>query len=371
MIGSQLPRYLTSLVFSQAVLTGQQVTSLHPFFDLAYSDGGPVASAKLRQQPEDFQVTELIDLDLSGVGEHLWVRVRKQGLTTQELAGELARWAKVRPNAVGYSGMKDKYAVTEQWFSITLPGRDDPEPATASKWHITEQSRHSKKLKRGFHSGNHFQIRLRELDGQPAQVEQRLQHLKQQGCPNYFGDQRFGRDGDNVESALAMFNGSRRVKQRHLKGVLISAARSHLFNQLLAQRVGQGSWQTAQPGDVMMLAGSRSFFVADEIDETIQQRLASGDVLISGPLWGAGESPAGAEIGKLENQLSVDFSEICSGLDAAGLRQERRSLQLDLADLQWGWQEQDLIVEFSLPSGAFATSVLREIADWRAPAQGQ
>ncbi|MBL4621220.1 MAG: tRNA pseudouridine(13) synthase TruD, partial [Immundisolibacteraceae bacterium] len=187
----------------------------------------------MRQQPEDFQVTELIELDLSGLGEHLWVRVRKQGLTTQELAGELARWAKVRPNAVGYSGMKDKYAVTEQWFSITLPGRDDPEPPTAPKWQITQQSRHSKKLKRGFHTGNHFQIRLRDADGLPEQVEQRLQQLKQQGCPNYFGDQRFGRDGDNVESALAMFNGSRRVKQRHLKGVLISAARSHVFNQLL------------------------------------------------------------------------------------------------------------------------------------------
>ena len=319
----------------------------------------------MRQQPEDFQVTELIDLDLSGLGEHLWVRVRKQGLTTQELAGELARWAKVRPNAVGYSGMKDKYAVTEQWFSITLPGREDPEPPTASKWEITQQSRHSKKLKRGFHTGNHFQIRLREVDGQPEQVEQRLRQLKESGCPNYFGDQRFGRDGDNVESALAMFNGTRRVKQRHLKGVLISAARSHVFNQLLTSRVKRGDWQAPQAGEVMMLAGSRSFFVADEIDATIEQRLASGDVLISGPMWGEGESPAAGKVGELENQLPDQFAEICTGLAGAGLRQERRALQLNLDDLAWRWQEQDLVVDFSLPSGAFATSVLREVADWR------
>ncbi|MBL4620806.1 MAG: tRNA pseudouridine(13) synthase TruD, partial [Immundisolibacteraceae bacterium] len=134
-------------------------------------------------------------------------------------------------------------------------------------------------------------------------------------------------------------------------------------------RVKQGNWQTPQAGEVMMLAGSRSFFVADEIDETIQQRLSSGDVLISGPMWGEGDSPATGEIGKLENQLPIEFAEICAGLVGAGLRQERRPLQLNLADLQWHWQEQeqeqDLIVEFSLPSGAFATSVLRELADWR------
>ena len=338
---------------------------MHPFFDLAYRFGGPVTRGKLRQQLEDFRVIELIDVPFDGQGEHLWVRVRKRGMTTQQLAIELGAWAGVRSVAVGFSGLKDKFAETEQWFSLALPGREDPAAPTASQWQVLEQTRHSKKLRRGLHASNRFEIRLRDLDGDTRLVDERLQQLRAEGCPNYFGEQRFGRNGDNVDQAVAMFAGVKKVKNRQLRGLLISAARSHLFNQLLAERVQAGNWTTAQPGEVLMLAGSRSFFVADEIDDTIQQRLDSGDVLLSGPLWGKAESPATDAMAAFEQQLPERFPALVDGLAAEGLRQERRPLRLDLTDLTWHWQDRDLVVEFALPSGSFATTVLRELIDWQ------
>jgi len=337
---------------------------VHPFFDLAYSCGGPVARGTLRQRLEDFRVIEQIGLPLDGEGEHLWVRVRKRGMTTQQLVTALGAWAGVRSVGVGFSGLKDKFAETEQWFSLNLPGRDDPPPPTADNWQLLEQRRHSKKLRRGLHAGNRFEITLRDIESDSQVVDERLQQLRRSGCPNYFGEQRFGRRGDNVEQAMEMFAGTKRVKNRQLKGLLISAARSHLFNQLLAERVRAGNWTSALPGEVLMLAGSRSFFVADEIDAVLQQRINSGDVLISGPLWGKAESPATGEVAALEQRLPEQFPELISGLNAEGLRQERRALRLGLEDLQWRWQEGGLVVEFQLPSGSFATAVLREFVEW-------
>jgi len=340
---------------------------VHPFFDLTYSFGGPVTHGALRSELEDFRVIEQVDLPLDGSGEHLWVRVRKRGMTTPQLATELAGWAGVRSSTVGYSGLKDKFAETEQWFSLTLPGRDDPAPPAAGTWELLEQRRHSKKLRRGLHAGNRFEIRLRELDGDREEIDKRLRQLRDSGCPNYFGEQRFGRYGDNVDQALAMFAGTKKVRNRQLKGLLISSARSHLFNQLLAERVQLANWTLPLSGEVMMLAGSRSFFVAEEIDMTVQQRLDSGDVFMSGPLWGKGESPAAGEVAVFEQQLPERFPELVEGLSAAGLRQERRPLRLDLSGLEWRWGEGDLVVEFGLPSGSFATAVLREFVDWRNP----
>ena len=355
-------------LFLFSEIPNRQAIIVHPFFDLAYCLGGPVCRGELRQQLEDFRVIELLDLPLDGQGEHLWVRARKKGLTTPQLADELARWASVRPVSVGYSGLKDKFAETEQWFSVSLPGREDPLAPTSADdkgWQILEQSRHSKKLRRGLHAANRFEIRVRNIDGEPEQIEQRLQQLRQTGCPNYFGEQRFGRHGDNVDQALEMFAGNKRVKNRQLRGLLVSAARSHLFNQVLSERVTAGNWLTASDGEALMLAGSRSFFVAEQIDDTVEQRLDSGDVLLSGPLWGKSNTPALGLPGDLEQAVAQQFPELVSGLAGAGLRQERRQLRLALSDLKWRWLDRDLVVDFSLPSGSFATAVLREFVDWR------
>ena len=162
-----------------------------------------------------------------------------------------------------------------------------------------------------------------------------------------------------------MFAGNKRVKNRQLRGLLVSAARSHLFNQVLSERVTAGNWLTASDGEALMLAGSRSFFVAEQIDATVQQRLDSGDVLLSGPLWGKTNTPALGLSGDLEQAVAQQFPELVNGLAGAGLRQERRQLRLEMSDLKWRWLDRDLVVDFSLPSGSFATAVLREFVDWR------
>ncbi len=341
---------------------------MHPFFDLAFLHGGVVTAANFRRDLSDFQVSEQLEPELDGAGEHLWVRVRKRGMTTPELVNELARWAGVRPANIGFSGLKDKFAVTEQWLSIALPGRGDPplppSAQTENRWQILVQQRHRRKLKRGFHQANRFTIRLRELDGDHDQIEARLLVLKASGVPNYFGEQRFGSRGGNLEAARALFSGRKRAG-RQLRGLLISAARSHLFNQVLQQRVRLGSWDQLLAGEVVMLAGTQSFFVVDAIADAERERFVSGDIHPSGPLWGQGVLPAVGDAGALELQIAEQLADLRDGLEHERLRHQRRRLKLELQSLRWRWLEEDLELEFELPTGCFATAVLRELTNWR------
>ncbi|HEX22617.1 MAG TPA: tRNA pseudouridine(13) synthase TruD, partial [Chromatiales bacterium] len=207
-----------------------------------------------------------------------------------------------------------------------------------------------------------FTLVLREVQGDRAALEQRLATVVEHGVPNYFGEQRFGREGSNLAAAEAMFGG-RRVKDRHRRGLYLSAARSLLFNEVLAARVRDASWGRALLGEALQLAGSRSFFVAEDIDDEITARLASGDVLPSGPLWGRGELPSVAAARAVEEAVLAPHRDFREGLEKAGLKQERRALRLPVADLRWQWLDggQDLQLTFSLPAGCYATAVLREL----------
>lgn len=337
----------------------------------------PLLQSVLRARPEDFAVDELLDIPLSGAGEHLWLKVRKRGFNTDQVAQQLARAAGVPRRQVGYAGMKDRHAVTTQWFSLHLPGRDAP-----ADWNlppgieVREAQRHSRKLQTGALTGNRFRIVLRDCAGDAAVLRQRIETIRRTGVPNYFGEQRFGRGGENVERARAMFAAGGRARDRHLQGIYLSAARALLFNAVLAERVRAGTWNAILPGEAVMLAGSRSFFVADDIDASLQQRLQDGDIHPSGPLWGRGELPARAAVQELELAVAAAHADLVRGLEAAGLRQERRALRLLPGQLVCesldarSWQ-----VSFSLPAGCFATALLRELADYRdaanAPPGGQ
>ena len=331
--------------------------------------GIPEVSARIRACPEDFRVDEIRDDEqregeVAGEGEHLLLHIRKRNRNTDEVARALARHAGVRARDVAYCGLKDRVAVTTQWFSVWLPGKADPDWSSMlnDDLQLLSQARHRRKLQRGGLRGNRFTLVLRDVQGERAALEQRLTALADHGVPNYFGEQRFGRDGGNLAVALAMFGG-RRVKDRHRRGLYLSAARSFLFNEVLAARVRAANWNQGLSGEALQLAGSRSFFVADEIDEEISGRLASGDVLPSGPLWGRGTLPSQGEARMLEEDALASFEDFRTGLESAGLKQERRALRLPVPDLQWQWLdgEQSLQLRFSLPSGCYATSVLREL----------
>ncbi len=327
----------------------------------------PLTHALLRSQPEDFRVAEQMPFTLDGHGEHLWLRVRKRGLNTDQLAKRLARIAGIQRRDIGYAGMKDRHAITEQWFSLHLPGRDDPE------WHglpegvgIVEAVRHTRKLKTGALAGNGFEIVLRDCSGDRAALATRVESIRREGVPNYFGEQRFGRNGENIAKARALFAGSVNIRDRHLRGIYLSAARSFLFNEVLAGRVRAGTWQTASDGEVCLLDGRNSFFAVDAVDDTIRRRLLEHDVHLSGPLWGAGELTTRGAVRERETAMAMQHADLARGLEEAGLRQERRALRVVPKDMKAeAVDDRTWRLAFRLPPGCYATAVLRELALYR------
>ena len=335
-----------------------------PISHLPYAWGAPDITAAIRSTPEDFKVDEELGFPPDGEGQHVLLRIRKRNTNTQWLACQLARMAGVAARDVGFAGLKDRCAVTSQWFSVDLAGKTAPDWSIidSDNIRILEVARHGRKLRRGNLIGNSFSLLLRNISGDAEILEHRLQKIADKGIPNYFGEQRFGHDGGNLIRAAAMFSGENRVKDRHKKGLYLSAARSLLFNQILARRVSDDTWRKVLPGEVLMLAGSRSFFVADIVSKEIEQRLYSGDILPTAPLWGRGLSAAQDQALALEKETLLEFQSWCDGLESAGLKQERRPLQLLPKNVNWDiLPTNSLCLGFFLPAGSYATVVLREL----------
>jgi tRNA pseudouridine13 synthase len=331
--------------------------------ELPYAHGEPPLHGRLRAAPEDFFVDEILGFEAGGEGEHFLVHVEKRGENTEWVARALATFTGTNPMNIGFAGMKDRHAVTRQTFSVQVPGKVAPDWAAFTSPSITILSavRHNKKIKRGGLRGNRFVIVLRDVQGDRAAAEARLASVRDRGVPNYFGEQRFGREGSNVPAALAMFAG-RRV-ERSKRSMLLSAARSHLFNAVLAARAEAGQWDTAMPGELFSLAGSRSWFGPEPLTDALVARLAAHDIHPSGPLWGRGESPAADAAGELERRVAAEHPELAAGVADAGMDQERRALRLIPGHFAWAWlDDQSLQLSFELPAGAYATTVIREIA---------
>ncbi|MDH5300006.1 MAG: tRNA pseudouridine(13) synthase TruD [Gammaproteobacteria bacterium] len=347
--------------------------------DLSYAWGGPAGTAELKSDAADFRVTELLDFTPTESGEHLWLWIEKRGLNTQWLAGQIARWAGVRPMDVGYAGLKDRHGITQQWFSIYLPQKPslssvelESIPLNAGEsFSVLRQHWHSQKLRRGNNRGNRFEITLRDVVADRENLERIIADVVANGVPNYFGAQRFGKFGDNVAQFLA--KGAK--PQRHRgKGkppqedILLSAGRSWLFNHVLSQRVGSSSWIVPQHGDVMMLNGTQSIFLAEQADEVIRERHQQHDIHITGPMWGTGELRCQGLTQQLESSTASSMQPLTDLLCKAGLKQERRSLRLLVDSLEYHWENDHLCLIFDLPSGAYATTVLREMLRCQLPA---
>jgi tRNA pseudouridine13 synthase len=327
--------------------------------------GDSLGSAVLKACAEDFQVDEVLDIPLSGEGEHLWLWVEKRNLNTEEAARRLAKAAGVPLRTVSYAGLKDRQALTRQWFSLHLPGKADPNLSAAQNdtLSILKQTRHSRKLQRGAHSANGFTLRLTALAADRAALDERLEAMQRTGVPNYFGTQRFGFQGGNVFDAQQYAERQALPEQRNVRSRLLSTARSFLFNRMLAARVADGTWNRAQVGDLLAFTDSRSFFPAGEA-ECSDPRLAILDLHPTGALWGEGGSVATGDCAALENAIAGEHQALCSWLARAGLAQERRILRLPIGGLTWHYPEPDILqLEFVLPAGCFATVVVRELVD--------
>jgi len=333
----------------------------YDFQTLAYAYAKPTTSGHLKAQNSDFKVDEIMPVQTSGMGEHLWLKIEKNGSNTDWVAQQLARHAGLKSMAVSYAGMKDRHAITTQWFSLHLPGMEDPDFSSliSDEFKILEQNRHDRKLKRGALSGNRFQLRITELKGDVAEIDDKLQNIKQCGVPNYYGEQRFGRDMGNLFKAEKMFRGElKKLKKQH-RGLYLSSARSWIFNQVLSQRIQQGNWLEPIQGDVFMLNGKSACF-AEDISDEIKARLAHAEINLTGCLWGEGESMATAETFTVERSIADEFKSLAEGLESARLNQERRALRLMPNNLSWEINNGVLELSFDLSSGAFATMLLRE-----------
>ncbi|MCD2344332.1 tRNA pseudouridine(13) synthase TruD [Ideonella azotifigens] len=324
------------------LMTDAQYTTL-PQWPNAYPASG--ASATLKRLNEDFIVTELPLQLPSGEGEHIWLDIEKNGANTAFVAQQLAEAAGVQERDVGYAGLKDRYAITRQWFSIYLPigkGKGETPDLTQlqhPEFKVLGQSRHVKKLRPGDLQGNRFRIVLRDLTGDREALETSLKAVASHGVPNYFGAQRFGFEGGNVEQGRAMLAREIRVRNPKKKGIYLSAVRSFVFNEVLALRIQQGLWGKTLPGDVMDEAGGPT-----------------------GPLWGRGRVSTTDQAQALEMGVAERHATLCDGMEHAGLDQARRALVARPVDMSWEWpQAGQLVLTFSLPAGNYATSVLDEI----------
>jgi tRNA pseudouridine13 synthase len=332
---------------------------------LPRAHGEAVLKARFRVQPEDFRVDEIDGFEASGSGEHLLLTVEKRGMNTAFAAKRIAAWAGIPEMGVSYAGMKDRHAVTTQRFSVQLPKRVAPELALldSEDLRVLDSAWHSRKLPRGALAGNRFALLLREPEGDRAAVESRLQAIAGQGIPNYFGEQRFGRAGENVDAARRMFAG-RRVK-REERSMLLSAARSELFNAVLAARIADGSWATGTEGEVWMLEGTHSVFGPEPLTDATRARAQAQDIHPTGPMWGEGELRTRERAREIEEAALAPFEDLRRGLEAARMKQERRALRVRVQDLAWDWQDDGLLLRFRLGPGAYATEVLAELGEIR------
>ena len=320
----------------------------------------------MRTRPEDFRVKEALGFEPSGTGEHAFLQIRKRGENTGFVADQLAKFAGVSSRDVSYAGLKDRHAVTTQWFSVWLPGKADPDwnAFESDSVSIVRAVRHSKKLKRGALSGNDFRLVVRDWEGDPNRTIGQMEKIKTDGVPNYFGPQRFGNEGRNVSKALEMFQGAR-VK-RHQRSLYLSAARSFLFNHILAFRVQAGNWNQAVSGDALIFNGSGKYFRTEQRDRDAIQRVNAGLIHPTGSLWGKGSSDLSSEALEIENRVFNEYEQLMQGLFRSAVEISRRSLRVYAKDFTWAFSgERELELSFSLPAGSYATSVLREIIDFK------
>jgi len=327
-----------------------------------YVYGQPAGSGKIRSCPEDFIVNEQLSFEPSGVGEHVFLLVKKTGENTDYVARQLAKYAKVRQRDVSYAGLKDRHAVTTQWFSVWLPGKADPDWADfeTETINVLQTIRHARKLKRGVLSGNSFKLIIREWQGDKATTLGQLEAIKKEGIANYYGPQRFGHAGQNVNKALALFQGA--SVGREQRSLYLSAARSFLFNTILAYRVNHNSWNQALVGDTYQFDLSRSSFKSEQPDAEVFRRLASKDIHPTATLWGRGEYSVCADVLAIEQAVLEAYPALAQGLINCAVDSDRRALRVNVHDLQWRFiDETSLELSFTLPPGSYATAVLREI----------
>ena len=330
--------------------------------ELAYLKTAPKQTALLKAECADFVVKENLGYSMAGEGEFVAVRVRKTDANTLFVGEKLAQFAEISARNMSYAGLKDRRAVTEQWFSLQMPGKPTPDfgDFQPEGIEILEVTRHNRKIRTGSLDGNYFDILLRNAM-ETDDLKVRLENLSKFGFPNYFTEQRFGRDGHNLTQALRWAKGEIQVKDRKKRSFYLSAARSEVFNLVVSERLKQGVANRVLPNDIVQLSGSHSWFVADEKEEldVLQLRLEQGDLQLTAPLIGETAQPACS----LENDIVQQHQDIANLMKQERLKPARRPLLMKPKDFNWQFEETGLRLKFYLPAGSYATALVRELVN--------
>lgn len=336
----------------------------------------PGIGGKLRVTADDFVVEEVPLYEPIDEGQHLYVRLTKSGLTTKEVEGMLRRLFGLKSGDIGFAGMKDKHARTTQTFSLSV-GHQPPGFAGEAQKRIEEALPvtvewarfHRNKLRPGHLLGNRFTITVNELSLPADEIDRRIAaiiaRLKTTGAPNYFGPQRFGIDGQNVQKGMELLLGKRHVKDKWLRRFLIAAYQSHLCNQYLAVRVNEGNFERLLRGDVAKKVDTGGMFDVEDV-EVEQLRYRRHEINFTAPIYGPKMRMAQAESGELEDRILAEAPVTLQHFEKARVQGTRRSGRVLTPDLSFTIDRKDdsppsLVVAFMLPKGAFATTVMGEI----------
>lgn len=348
--------------------------SLPERYRALYPDGFPqvnqpaLSSAILKQQPADFVVDEVLSFPFTDEGEHAYLQINKTGENTNWVMRALSKHFRVKERDIGFAGLKDRHAVTTQWFSLPYKSVSSEliDSFNTESIKITDVRRHSGKLRKGAIRQNNFTIQLRDVSLLTDKLEQRIKQIQSRGIPNYFDEQRFGFNRNNLLEAEKVFTNKTRVKP-HKRRLYISAARSWLFNLILAERVKHDTWNQPQDGDWFALQGSKKSFYNEVVDDEIRRRVSEFDIHPAGPLLEEYQSQTTGRARQLEMQVLDGWHDICDGLKQARVPEQRRAFRVIPTDLSYEHEptQQTLKLTFALPAGSYATILLREIVTFK------
>lgn len=336
--------------------------------DLPYLTSAlPGTGGALRTVPEDFVVDEVPAYPPSGAGDHVFVRIEKRGLTTAQAVQRISRTLGVNERDVGVAGMKDRHAVTRQWLS--LPPPVTPEQAVAlalEDVRVLEAARHAHKLRTGHVRANRFVLRVRGVVPDLEAAAERARAIlgvlaAPPGAPNFYGEQRFGREGDNAARGRELLAGGKPPRDRKLARLLVSALQSELFNAWLTARMTDGLYARVLAGDVLHKVGGGMFTCEDAA--TDEARLCAGEVIVTGPMFGHSMRAAAGDAGAREDAIlaAAGLSRDSFGSVRAIAEGTRRDASILLGEPSVTAEGETLEVAFTLPGGAYATTVMREV----------
>jgi len=334
-----------------------------PFHGLPYATAKSLRTlGKIRRVAEDFHVAEVPAYLPAGHGGHLFVQFEKHGLTTREAVTRMAKALGVNVRDVGVAGQKDKHAVTTQWVSFERVDAAAALGLSIPNLRVLAAVPHPHKLRTGHVRANRFVIVIRETS-ELSVAREVLAQLERDGAPNYYGDQRFGRGENNVPRAFAMVRGETPPPRDYFeRKLLMSALQSALFNEWLAERVTEGLYALPILGDLLRKESSGGIFLNEDNAEATR-RMLEWEISATGPMFGA-SMPRPTADADLREQAVFERSSLTPEMLAAHAKLgagTRRAARVRITSCEVEAYEDGLRLSFELPSGAYATSVLREV----------